>query len=97
MTEEDCLDARGQQWVKERLREISALLGADTVDDAAQALTQKIKRIGLEISLNQLGIITEEDIETIVTHGLNPERVKNNPRVVTLDTARDVLSNGHCP
>jgi len=97
VTEEDCLDARGQQWVKERLREISALLGADTVDDAAQALTQKIKRIGLEISLNQLGIITEEDIETIVTHGLNPERVKNNPRVVTLDTARDVLSNGHCP
>ena len=97
VTEEDCLDARGQQWVKERLREISALLGADTVDDAAQALTQKIKRIGLEISLNQLGIITEEDIKTIVANGLNPERVKNNPRVVTSNSARDVLSIVHCP
>ena len=97
VTEEDCLDVRGPEWVKKRLHEICALFGADTVDDAAHALTQKIKRIGLEIDLKQLGIITEEDIKTIVTNGLNPERVKNNPRVVTSNSARDVLSIVHCP
>ena len=97
VTEVDCLDARGPEWVKKRLHEICALFRTDTVDDAAQALTQKIKRIGLEIDLKKLGIITEEDIKTIVANGLNPERVKNNPRVVTSNSARDVLSIVHCP
>ena len=97
VTKEDCLDARGPEWVKKRLHEVCVLFGEDTVDDTAQGLTQKIKRIGLEIDLKQLGIITEEDIKTIVANGLNPERVKNNPRVVTTNSARDVLSIVHCP
>ena len=48
VTEEDCLESRGPEWVKQRLHEISAILGEDTVDDAAQGLTQKTKSIGLK-------------------------------------------------
>ena len=48
--------------------------------------------VGLERRLSQLGIQTTEDIELILAHGFNPERVKNNPRRLTKAVLRDMLT-----
>ena len=89
MTKDDCLDPRGPEWVVDRLDEITAMLGADTIDEAADALAEKLSCIGLETSLRKLGIRTEQDIQTIINHGFNPERVNNNPRRVSADVLRN--------
>ena len=91
VTEEDCLESRGPEWVKQRLHEISAILGEDTVDDAAQGLTQKTKSIGLKIDLSELGVRTEDDIDTIIQNGSNLNRLNNNPRKVDAGSIRLLL------
>jgi len=82
VTKDDCLDSRGTEWVVDRLDEITAMLGADTIDEAARALTKKLKSIGLETSFSQLGIRTEQDIQIVIQHGFDPGRVRNNPRSI---------------
>ena len=82
VTKDDCLDPRGPEWVVDRLDEITAMLGADTIDEAARALTKKLKSIGLETSFSQLGIRTEQDIQIVIQHGFDPGRVRNNPRSI---------------
>ena len=91
VTKDDCLDSRGTEWVTDRLDEITTMLGADTIDEAADALAEKLSCIGLETSLHKLGIRTEQDIKTIIDHGLNPERVNNNPRLVGADTSKSLI------
>jgi alcohol dehydrogenase class IV len=92
VTKDDCLDPRGPEWVVDRLDEITAMLGADTIDEAARALTKKLKSIGLETSFSQLGIRTEQDIQTIIDHGFNPERVNNNPRRVCANVLKKLFN-----
>ena len=85
------MDPRGPGFVLERLEEIAAMLEVDSVEQAAGALRQKLKGIGLETTLGELGIKTEQDVKTIIDHGFDPERVKNNPRVVSRDALRELL------
>ena len=55
-----------------------------------------LEDISLSRDLSSLGIKTREDLEIIVTHGFNPQRVKNNPRLVTQDALRDMLCELQC-
>jgi alcohol dehydrogenase class IV len=89
VTKDDCLDARGPEWAVDRLDDITAMLGADTINEAADALEEKLSCIGLETSLHKLGISTEQDIQTVIDHGFDPERVNNNPRRVSADMLRN--------
>lgn len=82
VTEEDCLESRGPEWVKQRLREINIKLGVNTGDQASDALRKKLVSLGLETNFCQLGIKTQDDIELIIRNGFDQERVKNNPREV---------------
>ncbi|MBU1015352.1 hypothetical protein KKI17_02860, partial [Patescibacteria group bacterium] len=49
--------------------------------------------IGLERKLEKLGVKTQENMETIVSNGFNPERVKNNPRLFTVEALRGMLQD----
>jgi alcohol dehydrogenase class IV len=82
VTEVDCLESRGPEWVKKRLHEINIKLGVNTGDQASDALSKKMVSLGLKTNFCQLGIKTQDDIELIIRNGFDPERVKNNPREV---------------
>ena len=93
VTEEDCLDARGPEWVKKRLHEINIKLGVITGDQASDTLSKKVTSLGLEASFSQLGIKTQDDIELIIENGFDPERVKNNPRAINASSMRRLISS----
>ncbi len=91
VTEEDLLDKRGVDYVKEVINEIVTMLGADNVENAAKKITDLMKEIGLNTKLSEIGVKTQDDIEIIIKNGFNPERVKNNPRRLTEEALREIL------
>ncbi|MBT8036541.1 MAG: phosphonoacetaldehyde reductase [Verrucomicrobiae bacterium] len=95
VTSDDCLDHRGVEWVHRQLMEISQKLGCFSIMSAANALKEMMKNIGLETSFNKLGIKSEEDIDQLVKNGFNPQRVNNNPRLVTKRALEDLLKSSN--
>ncbi|MHC4483030.1 MAG: phosphonoacetaldehyde reductase [Planctomycetota bacterium] len=91
VTDKDVLDKRGARYVRETIDEICKLLGASSVSDARERIDSIIREIGLETRLSLLGLLNREDIETIVANGCDPDRVKNNPRMLTKETLRGIL------
>ena len=69
--------------------ETAELLGVKTPEEAADVLTNLMKKIGLATSLSELGI-TEKDIQTLVTE-MSVERANNNPRPFTAKDADVIL------
>ncbi|MGB2403522.1 MAG: phosphonoacetaldehyde reductase [Akkermansiaceae bacterium] len=92
VTKEDCLDPRGPNFVICRLQEIASMLPGDNNSCSSGALTEKLKAIGLETSFVDLGIINQQDIETIVAHGFDSERVMNNPRAIKETTLKTLIT-----
>ncbi|EKD92640.1 MAG: Alcohol dehydrogenase, iron-containing superfamily, partial [uncultured bacterium] len=90
VTEEDCLDPRGSDYVHETLQEIVLLLGVATLEEATEKIQDLMRAIGLATRFRDMGL-AESDLETIVTHGFHPDRVTNNPRRLTPDALRKML------
>jgi len=92
VTQEDVLDNRGVEYVRETIDEICKLMGTGSAADAAKKIDDIIHQTGLETRLSLLGLRNKkEDIETIVANGFSPDRVKNNPRKLTKDALRAIL------
>jgi len=89
----DLQDTRGCSWVRERLQEICFYLGEVTSDAAAKVLRGMVHDAGLEQRLSLLGVLGEAEISTIVAEGFTPERVKNNPRVLTENRLQEMLKD----
>ncbi|MFX1279856.1 MAG: phosphonoacetaldehyde reductase [Promethearchaeota archaeon] len=87
----DVLDPRGLEYVKKIMDEVKLLIGARTFIEAQEIVNNLIKKIGLELKLSELGISSQSDLEIIVKNGFNPERVKNNPRLLTEPQLREIL------
>lgn len=90
-TEDDVLDKRGLAYVKKTLDKLVSLIGVSDPGEAAETLTGLMGRIHLETRLRDLGI-NKEDISVIVENGFNPDRVKNNPRLLTRESLTDMLN-----
>ena len=91
VTEDDVLDPRGVEYVKKTMKELISILGVNSFNEAKEKLTELIKTIGLEIKLKDLGIKTQDDIDIIIKNGFNPQRVKNNPRLLSEIQLRKIL------
>ncbi len=91
VTEQDCLDKRGADYVRTTINEIVELLSATSAEEASKKITTLMKYINLTTTLKESGIKTEEDIALIIKHGFNPGRVKNNPRLLTEESLRKIL------
>ena len=59
---------------------------------AKEKITELITKLNLPVKFKELGIKSPEDIELIIKNGFNPERVKNNPRLLTESKLRKILS-----
>jgi alcohol dehydrogenase class IV len=89
--DDDCLDSRGAGYVRATMGEITGFLGAADATHAAARYNALMDDISLSRDFSSLGIETLGDLEIIVNHGFNPQRVRNNPRLVTEDALRDML------
>jgi len=92
VTENDLMDTRGTKYIIRTLKEIALLLGEDNYKNTSKRIRRLMKEIGLETNFNLLGIKSKEDIEKIITHGFNPQRVKNNPRKLNKMALRWLLN-----
>ncbi len=91
VAEQDVVDSRGVEYVKETINKLCTMLGVQTIQGAKQRIDAIISECGLQTRLSQLGVNSTEDIETIIANGFNPDRVTNNPRRVTKRDLRKIL------
>jgi len=93
VSEDDIIDPRGVEYVKKIMNELISIIGASDIIEAGEIIRNLIINIGLEMKLENLHINTQEDIELIIKNGFNPERVKNNPRLLTETKLRKILND----
>ena len=84
VSDKDCLDARGPDFVKKRIEEITRFLGAQDVKKAKETLLNLMKSIGLPAKI-------DFDTEVVVRDGFSPERVANNPRRLNETNLKSIL------
>jgi alcohol dehydrogenase class IV len=83
-------DTRGKSFVQKRMKELIKTLGCSTASEAKNKIIKIMKSINLETKLGNLGI-SEKDLDLIVKNGFNPQRVKNNPRIIAESQLRIIL------
>lgn len=93
VSEADLSDPRGVQFVKNILNQLVSILGTSNIHNAKETLLDLMRQIGLETRLSKLGIESTQDIDLIVKNGFTPNRVKNNPRVLTEAQLRKILED----
>ncbi len=93
VTDSDCSDSRGEDYVREILKEIASLLGRDGIEDTPEFLSNLLFKVGLETKLNAVGVNSKRDIDIIVKNAFNPERVKKNPRILSNSSLTHLLES----
>ena len=84
VTQDDCFDQRGSDFVKKRIEEIAGFLRAKSVQQAKEIILNLMKNIGLPTKIDFNG-------ELILENAFFPERMNNNPRLVTKENLRKIL------
>lgn len=82
VTDADCTDPRGAEFVRGRIDRIVDLLGAENVVEARRRIDLLIEAIHCPVSLSEVGIKGDAAIEQLVDR-VNLERLANNPRKCT--------------
>ncbi|MBT3407417.1 phosphonoacetaldehyde reductase [Candidatus Woesearchaeota archaeon] len=90
ITEKDCNDKRGVNYVKEKMKKLQQMFGGNSFLEAKQNLELFGKNLNLENLLSNLGI-NRENINLIIQNGFNPQRVKNNPRYLNEENLKTIL------
>lgn len=91
VSESDVLDTRGVAWVRQRIKEILELLGADSAEQGRTQLLRVVEETGLESRLSGLGL-GEPEIQRVLDFGFDWNRASNNPRRLTDAGLREVLA-----
>lgn len=87
---ENLQDNRGIKFVKDRMSELFTMLKVETAEKAKGKLLSIMKEINLETKMYKLGI-NRNNIDIIIENGFNPQRMKNNPRIVDEKDLRNLL------
>lgn len=87
---ENLQDSRGIKFVKDRMSELFDILEVKTADKARGKLLSIMKEINLETKISKLGI-NRNNIDIIIKNGFNPQRMKNNPRLVSERSLRNLI------
>ena len=84
----NCNDPRGTQFTKDNLKNLSELISGD--ENSSKFLTELFESVGLKVKLRDL-LSKKEDIDLIIEHGFTPNRMKNNPRLISKSELKDIL------
>lgn len=85
--DKDCQDSRGVKFVKEKIKKLCDILDDGSVESAVERLNYIIKKVGVD----RKKILFKVDIDRVANEGLT-QRAKNNPRKVTRDNIKNILS-----
>jgi len=92
VNENDTIDKRGSQYVRNTLIEVCTLMGFDSIEKAKKGLIDFIEELGLTLNLKTLGIRNNNDINLILDN-VDAERMQNNPRLVKIENIRDFITH----
>lgn len=92
VTEEDIMDKRGVDYAKKIMRELIEILGGIDEDGVKRIINSLMIDIGLETKLSSIGI-DDQGLEIIIREGFNPDRVKNNLRLLNEKNLRKILND----
>ena len=92
VTEADCNDRRGADYVRTTIDNIVRLLGFETAHDAQRGIQSFVASLDCPTRLSEVGVTSDAQIEEIVQH-VNVERLANNPRLLTNDSLRAILAS----
>ncbi len=90
--ETDCLDSRGQEYVKKSINGLSGMIGGLNPAQTREKINKLMESVGLKTKLSKLGL-SGDNVDLIIEKGFNPERVKNNPRLLTKQNLKGILNN----
>ena len=93
VSDADCMDSRGPDWVRERIDSIRHIMGNTSVEECAAQLKGLLGSIGCPATLVEAGVTNEKQLQLICKH-VNVERLGNNPRHVDQQQIFDLLHNG---
>ena len=91
VSEEDCMDSRGVNYVKETIYQLNFLLGCKNKQQTITKLGNMMDEVGLERDLSKLGV--DEDFKKLISEGVNYERLKNNPRKLTKEDIESLFKD----
>jgi len=92
VSEKDCNDKRGVEYVKGTIKEISIILNSETLEKARERIKRLMENIGLKTKLSKFGL-NQEDLQVVIDNGFAPERMNNNPRLVTKESLQNILKS----
>lgn len=90
VSDSDCADDRGAEYVRQIVSDIVHLLGYETSQDAVHGFRDLLMALDCPTKLSQVGATTDEQIENIASR-VNVNRLSNNPRRITPISLRTIL------
>ena len=85
------IDIRGKEYLRDTMSELFSLFGVSNASNCLGVWQDLMRKVGLEISLKELGIRKNSDIQKVVHH-CNLQRLKNNPVEVSTRTLVSALT-----
>jgi len=92
LSEKDCNDTRGVEYVKENMSEICSLFGVNDINELSNKIKNLFNQIGLNQSLEQLNLMSKHKINKVIKN-INFERANNNPRIIQPNIISDHFLN----
>ena len=90
VSQSNCNDRRGVDFVKKRLKEIFKLFDCENEYDTGNRFKELMKNIGVETSLTKMNI-NRNGVKIILEKGFTPGRMNNNPRIIYRDDLKVIL------
>jgi alcohol dehydrogenase class IV len=90
VTDKDVVGTRSADATKALIDEIIKLFDCSGPREAREKIGEIMSSIGLKTTLSELGVRTAEELN-IISSNVNPERLLNNPRVVTRESLEALL------
>lgn len=81
-----CIDNRGQEYLTNVFSDISKAMGCETPSQAIKAFRQMMKELDMS---NPVATYKEEELD-ILSHSVNPIRIKNNPVKLNEETIKSI-------
>lgn len=81
VSETDCVDPRGADFVRARIHEVLQVIGVSDGTAGKHAVSALLTRVGLETTLTAVGVVSAAERRAIVDSA-NAERQANNPRAL---------------
>jgi len=92
VSEMDCSDNRGADFVRERMDEIVSIVGAKNGEEAKEKFIGLLNDILGKTRLRDFGV-NHEDLEILLKESFTPSRMNNNPRRVSKEDLRKILED----